>query len=444
VTTDKPSHESFARRGLMGAARRFALWLPQRAAAGISLARALAGPLTPPSAASGAILANGARLRRPRVKVVRLALLACGICPLILTAACARRMLPPKPYLAFAAVRDAHCLAIVDLGNFEMSRTVPMGFAPERLTICPKSHELYVISQTGDVGLICYPDFKLTQVLHIGPGCVSLCFSADGSRGYVAGAGRHEIVVLTGHPPRVSERYRVKLVISRLAVTPDGKTLLVESAAQHQLEFIRAEDGHVLGSVPLSQNPGQMLISPDGSKAFITDAGQEAVSAADILTRQMLSQIEVGSMPSLLALKPDGGEIFAISSKSSTITLLDTSSDSVEQALPTGSSPVAVVFTRNSRIAYIADAGDGTIMTLDVQNRETLASTRIGVQPVALALTPDQRFLAVADAGAGGLAIMRARVPTLITTIPVGGDPVDVAIPGWLSRGSADAVQRRN
>jgi YVTN family beta-propeller protein len=352
---------------------------------------------------------------------------------LLLCAACARRMLPPKPYLAFVATRQGDCLAVADLGNFKFVRTIPLGFVPQRVIVRPHSHEIYVTSESGEIGAVSYPDLRLSATVHVGSGHASLCFSADGGRAYEAGPGQHDILVMSGDPLQITQRYDVKPPISRLAVTPDGNTLLAESATQDRLLFLATHDGHILGSVSLGLNPGQMVILPDGAKAFIADTGQEAVSAVDISNRDMLSQIEVGSAPSLLALKPDGGEILAVSSKSSTVTLLDTSSDSVEQALPTGSNPVAAVFTADSSAVYVANAGDGTVTTLDLQNRETVASTRIGVEPVALALTPDQRFLAVADAETGSLAIMRARVPMLITTIPVGGDPSDVAVPGWLA-----------
>jgi DNA-binding beta-propeller fold protein YncE len=348
------------------------------------------------------------------------------------TAGCARRMLPPKTFLGFVAIKEGHCLAVVDLGNFKFIRSIPLGFAPYRIVVRPHSYDLLIISETGDIGVVRYPDLNVVTSLRTGSSHVSVCFSGDGRRGYAVGAGQHDILVLAGDPPQILRRYFVKPAISRLAVTPDGNTLLAEAIGHDQLLFINTQDGRILGAVPLGQDPGQMVILPNSAKVFIADPGENAVYADDIQTRQMLSQIEIGSAPSLLALKPDGGEIFAISSASSNITLLDASSDSVEQALPAGSDPVAAVFSNDSSAAYVANEGDGTVVTLAVQNRETIASTRIGVKPVALALTPDQRFLAVADAGAGSIAIMRARVPMLITTIPVGGNPVDVAIPGWL------------
>ncbi|HTV54200.1 MAG TPA: hypothetical protein VMI06_04720, partial [Terriglobia bacterium] len=322
-------------------------------------------------------------------------------------------MLPPKSYVAFIATRRAQCVAVVDLGNFKLLETIPLGFAPQRISVRPHNHELLITSEAGDIGVIRYPDQKVITTLETGSRDTRLCFSRDGRRGYAVGADQHEIIVLAGDPPHVTQRYRFKETISRLALTPDGKTLLAEAVRLDHLLFINTNDGRILGSLPLGENAGQMVILPDGAKVFVADPGENAVYAEDIPARQTLSRIEMGYTPNLLALKPDGGEIFAISSKSSTITLLDTSSDSVEQALPVGANPVAAIFSADSSTAYIANAGDGTVTTLDVQNRGTVASTRIGVEPVALALTPDQRFLAVVDAGAGSVAIVRARAPML-------------------------------
>lgn len=340
-------------------------------------------------------------------------------------------MTPANRYVAFVASEGSHCVAVVDLGNFRLLRILPLDFAPRRIFVRPRSHELYVASDSGKICVVRFPAMRVVTTLHTGICAPSLCFSPDGRRAYGL-AAPNRIFVLTGDPPSVSQTFLLKHRLSRLALTPDGKTLVGEGAREDQLVCLNSHDGAILGFIPIGRDPGPLVILRNSQKAFIADAGDQTISAVDLADRQTLSRIEIGSSPSLICLKPDGGELFAISSVSSILTILNVSSDSVEQSLPAGRDPAAVAVSSDSRFLYIANAEDGTVTTLEIADRKVVAAIRIGVKPVALALTPDQRFLAVADAGAASLAVMRARVPMLITTIPVGTDPVDVAIPGWL------------
>ncbi|HEX5483362.1 MAG TPA: hypothetical protein VFZ08_12125 [Terriglobia bacterium] len=344
---------------------------------------------------------------------------------------CTHSLPPPKPYQAFVASRGSRCVTVINLATFKRERIIPLSFAPQRLFVRPKSHEIYAISGSGPAAVINFPQLQAKPLAIQPPGLKDVAFSPDGTRAYLATSAG--ILVLDCQHSRIFQRLHTDAPVVRVALTPDGKTLIGESAAA-ELIFWNAATGEKLGVVKVGKRPGSMVILPHSQKAFVADEGQNTITAVDIPSRQVFSNIEIAAPPSLLALKPDGGEIFALSPQNSTMTILDAAHDSVEQSFPTGSDPAAAVFRADSSVLYIANAGDGTVTTLEVNSRTVTASTHVGVRPVALALTPDERFLVAADSAGASLAVMRTKSSDLLTTIPAGSEPVDVVAPGWFAR----------
>ncbi len=377
---------------------------------------------------------------------------ACPLAFVILCSLSCRRAQPLAPYTAYVVDYQSGTLTAVNLAQLRTTSSLPVAPHPVRVLERPGARQLYVVSEAGKVSVTAFPNLKILTTLDVGRSAKDLAFSPDGRSAYVLDPADQQLIFLDweGVPgsspeariPRVTTRLRLEGTPSDLALSPDGKTLVVAEASPDSITFIDAVTHAILGSTGVGKSPGPMAILPDNSKVFVADTGEEKVSVATLPGRKLLSHIEIGVRPAALLLKPDGGEIFILGESSSTLVIVDAFHDNVEQTFPLGLNPVAGVFRRDMSVLYIANAGDGTVLALDVPNRQLLASTQVGMKPLALALTPDERILVVADRAAASLAILHAD-PTslskdrslLITTVPVGVSPVDVVVPDYLNHG---------
>ena len=345
--------------------------------------------------------------------------------------ACRRQAaVPTRPYLAFVADQQGNTVAAVDLDSLQMVASIPVSAGPQQLSARPRSHEMYVVSGTGAVSVITFPELSVSKVFKIGQSASGLVFAPDGLRAYVLAPDANQLVFLDCVHQKELGRLRFKDKPSSVALTPDGKTLIVSTPAG--LHFVNTDSRTELGTVRVGKAPGPMVVRPDGVEVFVADREASQVSAVEIPSRRLLANLDVAAPVSSLSIKPDGGEIFGLSSKGSEIIILDAFHDDVERTLTAGLRPVAGIFRSDMGVFYIATEGDGNITALDVQTRNVIAVAHAATQPVAMALTPDENFLAVADAASSSLAILRTDKLGLVTTLPVGANPVDVAIPNWL------------
>ena len=82
-----------------------------------------------------------------------------------------------------------------------------------------------------------------------------------------------------------------------MAVTPDGKVLVVCSRLNSALYLYSLPDLKLLGGVDVGRSPDWVTISTDGKAAYVANAGSNNVSVVDIKSMKEVTKIPVGQVP---------------------------------------------------------------------------------------------------------------------------------------------------
>jgi YVTN family beta-propeller protein len=82
-----------------------------------------------------------------------------------------------------------------------------------------------------------------------------------------------------------------------LAVTPDGKILVVLSKMNTRMYQFSLPDLKLIGETKVGHHPDWVTLTPDGKRAYVANAGSNSVSVVDLATRKELTQIKVGQVP---------------------------------------------------------------------------------------------------------------------------------------------------
>jgi YVTN family beta-propeller protein len=82
-----------------------------------------------------------------------------------------------------------------------------------------------------------------------------------------------------------------------MAVTPDGKVLVVCSRLNSALYLYSLPDLKLLAGVDVGRSPDWVTISPDGKAAYVANAGSNNVSVVDIKSMKEVTKIPVGQVP---------------------------------------------------------------------------------------------------------------------------------------------------
>jgi YVTN family beta-propeller protein len=82
-----------------------------------------------------------------------------------------------------------------------------------------------------------------------------------------------------------------------MAVTADGKTLVVTSRQNSALYSYSLPDLKLLGGADVGLAPDWVTLTPDGKTAYVANAGSNSVSVIDIKTMKEVTRIPVGHVP---------------------------------------------------------------------------------------------------------------------------------------------------
>jgi YVTN family beta-propeller protein len=82
-----------------------------------------------------------------------------------------------------------------------------------------------------------------------------------------------------------------------IGVSPDNKTLWVDSSVANAVFAYSLPDLKVLGYVQTGEVPDWLTFTPDGTKLYVANSGSNSVSVIDTTTRKQVALIPVGEVP---------------------------------------------------------------------------------------------------------------------------------------------------
>ena len=82
-----------------------------------------------------------------------------------------------------------------------------------------------------------------------------------------------------------------------MAVTSDGKILVVNSRLNSSLYAYSLPDLKLIGSADVGRSPDWVTLTPDGKTAYVANAGSNSVSVIDIKAMKEVTRIPVGQVP---------------------------------------------------------------------------------------------------------------------------------------------------
>jgi YVTN family beta-propeller protein len=82
-----------------------------------------------------------------------------------------------------------------------------------------------------------------------------------------------------------------------MAVTPDQKTVVVDSRLNSSVYMYSLPDLKLLGTVEVGKSPDWVTLTPDGKFAYVACAASDSVSVVDVAAMREVAKIHVGQVP---------------------------------------------------------------------------------------------------------------------------------------------------
>ena len=205
---------------------------------------------------------------------------------------------------------------------------------------------------------------------------------ASGKILYVSESGTADVAVVEVDTSKVLLRTKVPPGPGRMAITPNGNTILVLNTITGQVTFISTLNQRVLGSIVVGSNPTAVVISPDGKTAYVSCRGAlNHIAVIDIAKRGILTNIKTGNGPTGLAISADGATLYNAIAKDNLIAVFDTATRaSIKQIkLPLDIDfPGNIFLTADGKKLIVSSASTTAFGVLNVESGEFECQPVIG------------------------------------------------------------------
>ena len=226
-----------------------------------------------------------------------------------------------------------------------------------------------------------------------------------------------------------------------VALTPDGKYLLVGDTVGNELLFLDPGNGEVRKRLAVA-DPYQIGFSPNGRFFTVNGLARNQVDVYDAASMTLLKRFPLKSMPSHLAYAPDSSVVYVSLQGSDSLAAIDLTRLAVLWVKPVGKTPAGVLWHDDHLL--VANMGEDSLAEVDPVDGSVIRHIKTGQGAHNLFMSPDQKIIWVNNRVGGTTVSLDARTLKVIRTyaIPGGPDDIDFAPDGklWITRRFAEKV----
>jgi len=227
---------------------------------------------------------------------------------------------------------------------------------------------------------------------------------------------------------------RVLIAVFLMAFMPGAalaQTLIVGNKGEDSVSFIDYQSGQELKRLETGPQPHEIALSPDGKTVVVVAYAAKQLDVYDVQSKAHVKTIKIAphSRPHGIAYLKDGRHVVATTEGSEDIVIVDVLEGRVTQSIKTkqrGSHMLAI--TADESRAFVSNLGAGTVSVLDLNSGQKLKDIRSGRGPEGIAITADGQELWVGNREENSVTVFDTNSLQQIAKISVGNFPIRVAI----------------
>jgi YVTN family beta-propeller protein len=290
------------------------------------------------------------------------------------------------------------------------------------------------VTNSGSNNIMVF-DKRLNKVLSIivtGRSPAGMALDQRLGRAYVALSGEDAIElidVLSGEPIN-----RLRLNTGdrpqELALTPDGKTLLIANKGTNTVSFVDPLSLVELNRVGVGREPNSISIHPNGMRAFVFNTLSNTVSVIDIPNKGLVTTISTDPAPMRGQFNRRGDRLYVIHEWSTYLTAIDPFTLSVLRRFPVRIGMVSIKVDTQTDLVYMGRRRDTAVEVYDPFSFVVVDSINTGAGIAYMTIDGDENNLYMVAPEMNSLMVSRLVRKRVFSEMDVGESPYWVTMMG--------------
>ncbi|HET7880331.1 MAG TPA: YncE family protein [Acetobacteraceae bacterium] len=226
-----------------------------------------------------------------------------------------------------------------------------------------------------------------------------------------------------------------------LALSPDGKSLLVGDTVGNEMLFLDPATAALQKRMAVA-DPYQLGFSPNGRFLVVNGLARNQVDVYDAASMQLLKRFPAATMPSHLDFSPDSSHVFVSLQGTDSMLTIDLNRLAVLWTAKIGKTPAGVLW--HDGHVLVADMGTDYVAVIDPTDGHVADRIHTGKGAHNLFLSPDRKVIWVNNRAGGTTTSLDAATLKPLRSYAIPGGPDDIAFAPdgklWITRRWAEKV----
>jgi YVTN family beta-propeller protein len=182
----------------------------------------------------------------------------------------------------------------------------------------------------------------------------------------------------------IDQVIKVGLVPKYVAVTPNGRYLLVSNWCSYDLSVVDIAKAKEVARLPMGAYPRGLAVSPDSKTAYVAIMGSDEVVKVNLTTLKVEGSFVVGDNPRHLVMSPNGRYLYVSLNGPGDVVKVNLADDHVIATAHTGVEDRSLAISTDGRSLYVVNYDSNTITKLRASDLHVLQTFPTGVHPIGI------------------------------------------------------------
>lgn len=207
---------------------------------------------------------------------------------------------------------------------------------------------------------------------------------------------------------KIDRAIEVGSVPKYVAVTPDGRYVLVSNWISYTLSVIDTVSGTEVRQVPIGPYPRGIAVSPDSRTAYVAVMGSTQIAVVDLEDFSVDRIRKVGLSPRHLVISPDGGTLYATLNGRGKAVKISLEKRKVIDSVATGRQPRSMTISPDGSALYVVNYESATVSKVRTSDMTKVQDVAVDTHPIGIAYVNATKEIWVACYG-GSIVVFADR-----------------------------------
>jgi YVTN family beta-propeller protein len=203
-----------------------------------------------------------------------------------------------------------------------------------------------------------------------------------------------------------TESYAIEKVVpvgavpKYVAVTPNGKLVLVTNWCTWDLSIIDTESNREVARVPLPGTyPRGIVVTKDSRTAYVALMGSDEIVSVDLHSRRVSPFSQPGDSPRHIVMSPDEKYIYVTNNRSGDVVKVSRATGQVVGSAITGKAPRSMAISPDGTAIYVVNYESSTVSKVRTRDMKVLETDPTDGFPIGITYEPTKKAVWVACYG---------------------------------------------